>query len=233
MNRNQPRRTTEDCAHNLKSLRSRISVGAIRLSYVVVVLSVLVLAGCASKGGWPCFAWQKNTDQKNEAAGRTISPLNPQPSTLNHSVWYLDPLAPGNQSGTSRANAWHSPKQIQGVKPGDIIITNNFTPPEALVPQPVPPSAALPRVFVQVGTSGGCTVLSNTVRRVITTNCPPPPRTNIAVQVSLHGASYRPLILQSSPDLVRWSDYLVTNADADFVVNLPNNSATRYLRATR
>ena len=26
----------------------------------------LALAGCATKGGWPCFSWEKNTDQKLE-----------------------------------------------------------------------------------------------------------------------------------------------------------------------
>jgi len=28
----------------------------------------LLLAGCATKGGWPCWAWERNTDQKNEVA---------------------------------------------------------------------------------------------------------------------------------------------------------------------
>jgi hypothetical protein len=28
----------------------------------------LLCGGCATKGGWPCWKWQKNTDQKNAAA---------------------------------------------------------------------------------------------------------------------------------------------------------------------
>ena len=29
--------------------------------------SVVFISGCATKGGWPCWAWQKNTDQKTRA----------------------------------------------------------------------------------------------------------------------------------------------------------------------
>lgn len=31
---------------------------------------VLALTGCATNGGWPCMAWDKNTDQKNDEAAK-------------------------------------------------------------------------------------------------------------------------------------------------------------------
>jgi len=38
--------------------------------FIALGLAVSVLlAGCATKGGWPCWAWDRNTDQKNEAYG--------------------------------------------------------------------------------------------------------------------------------------------------------------------
>ena len=33
-----------------------------------VLLSLVLVAGCATRGGWPCWSWEKNTDQKNDAA---------------------------------------------------------------------------------------------------------------------------------------------------------------------
>jgi hypothetical protein len=65
--------------------------------WIMILASVLVFAlcGCATKGGWPCFSWQKNTDQKIEAAGaeyikqQSIAATN-QPLPLN----YNDVLKP-------------------------------------------------------------------------------------------------------------------------------------------
>jgi hypothetical protein len=37
-----------------------------RIIFLAVLLSVV--AGCATKGGWPCWAWDKSTDQKNAKA---------------------------------------------------------------------------------------------------------------------------------------------------------------------
>lgn len=33
---------------------------------ILFLIMTLALSGCATKGGWPCWKWQKNTDQKNE-----------------------------------------------------------------------------------------------------------------------------------------------------------------------
>lgn len=35
--------------------------------FTTLLLVIATCFGCATKGGWYCFAWQKNTDQKNEA----------------------------------------------------------------------------------------------------------------------------------------------------------------------
>ena len=45
---------------------------AIKTVGILTVVCIAVLwcaTGCATKGGWPCFAWDRNTDQKNERAG--------------------------------------------------------------------------------------------------------------------------------------------------------------------
>ena len=72
-------------------------IRALSILYGLILASVLVFAlcGCATKGGWPCFSWQKNTDQKNEAAGaeyikqQSIAATN-QPMPMN----YNDVLKP-------------------------------------------------------------------------------------------------------------------------------------------
>lgn len=33
---------------------------------VVLLILCSIASGCATKGGWPCWKWQSNTDQKNE-----------------------------------------------------------------------------------------------------------------------------------------------------------------------
>jgi len=42
-----------------------------KLYYAAALLSagcviVMLFSGCATHGGWPCWAWKANTDQKNE-----------------------------------------------------------------------------------------------------------------------------------------------------------------------
>ena len=51
---------------------------------LIIALAGVCVAGCATKGGWPCWAWQSNTDQKNERAGEQYlrtnqPPQNPKP----------------------------------------------------------------------------------------------------------------------------------------------------------
>jgi type II secretory pathway component PulL len=41
---------------------------------------LLFISACATKGGWPCWSFQKNTDQKNEAAGRQYLSTNAPPT---------------------------------------------------------------------------------------------------------------------------------------------------------
>ena len=43
---------------------------------LAVVCGLVLLAGCATKGGWPCWTWQANTDQKNEAYGKLVLQYN-------------------------------------------------------------------------------------------------------------------------------------------------------------
>ena len=62
----------------MKSIKSIALAGAL----------VVACGGCATKGGWPCWAWQKNTDQKNERAGEKYL-ANQTPAPENPSVLLL------------------------------------------------------------------------------------------------------------------------------------------------
>lgn len=49
---------------------------------LVLLLSIVLLTGCATKGGWPCWAWQKNTDQKLEKdAEKTLNKMHDESIT--------------------------------------------------------------------------------------------------------------------------------------------------------
>ena len=40
----------------------------LRLTILTLLGALTLLSGCATKGGWPCWSFEKNTDQKNAAA---------------------------------------------------------------------------------------------------------------------------------------------------------------------
>ena len=96
-----------------------------------ILFMLALLTGCATKGGWPCFSWQKNTDQKNEAAGaeyikqQSIAATN-QPMPMN----YNDVLAPvTNQIPPMPGVEMDMPKTVQTavVRPLRIPLTNGCT----------------------------------------------------------------------------------------------------------
>ena len=49
------------------------------MKYPTILLLCLTLTGCATKGGWPCWSWQKNTDQKVERAAKIYMITNSAP----------------------------------------------------------------------------------------------------------------------------------------------------------
>lgn len=49
---------------------------------IAIAFVCLTWTGCAPRGGWPCRAWQKNTDQKNEKAGEEYLRTNTTPKVL-------------------------------------------------------------------------------------------------------------------------------------------------------
>jgi hypothetical protein len=59
---------------------------------------LLSLTGCATKGGWPCWTWQKNTDQKNEKVGK---------ETINKITRTSGPpYPPGWTNSPAETNQW-------------------------------------------------------------------------------------------------------------------------------
>jgi len=114
-----------------------------------------------------------------------------------HATWYIDPLAPGSQNGTSPANAWHSPSQMQGVKPGDVVVTNN-----AKLLMLVPQSRASAVVGGGYYDTNGCWhYVANGKQlvycRVLHTN-------DVTFQYPRDAASYRWSLLISA-DLIHWT----------------------------
>ena len=48
-----------------------------------LILILILLTGCATKGGWPCWSWQSNTDQKLRSYYQT--------HTYTNGVWQANP----------------------------------------------------------------------------------------------------------------------------------------------
>ena len=102
---------------------------------ITISILCLLLAGCATKGGWPCWAWQKNTDQKNEAAGKEYLRTNnipPHPDMLHGK--------PGPE--TSMIDAYHAAAVAKrkaafatGQPPcgDDVVLSTNHTGPLYIV----------------------------------------------------------------------------------------------------
>jgi hypothetical protein len=58
-----------------------IAKSGIVTKLILIGCLILPLCGCATKGGWPCWAWQKNTDQKTRAYAKEYLRTNQPPST--------------------------------------------------------------------------------------------------------------------------------------------------------
>ena len=64
------------------------------MKIVTILIFIAVgLTGCATRGGWPCWAWSSRTDQKDEAAGREY--LRTNSPAIHHSMMTPLPAQPG------------------------------------------------------------------------------------------------------------------------------------------
>ena len=58
-----------------------------QLKIFVVLLLAGLVSGCATRGGWPTWSFEKNTDQKEEAAGLEYWRTNKPVINTNLPVW--------------------------------------------------------------------------------------------------------------------------------------------------